>query len=270
MQLKRSYTRIRFSAETLEEAVKLLYATDGYQAGSVTRSVTRGTDQWTLDTDEEFFGEYRRRFDSSSLIIQALKTPGMFMFANPDSTNVTVSAKTRPEIERMIAVFDRKVEESRLPPPPSRPAPPPAPPVIFIGHGHSSAWRDLKDHLHEQHDYLVEAYETGARAGHTIRDVLDGMATRARFAILVMTGEDSAEAGSEGSDRELRARQNVVHEVGLFQGKLGWDRAIVAIEEGVLPFSNLQGVNQLRFKPDNIKEIYGDVLATLRREFPVS
>ena len=54
-------------------------------------------------------------------------------------------------------------------------------PVIFIGHGHSSAWRDVKDHLVEQHGYLVEAYETGARAGHTVRDILAGALDRARM-----------------------------------------------------------------------------------------
>jgi predicted nucleotide-binding protein len=120
----------------------------------------------------------------------------------------------------------------------------------------------LKDHLHEQHGYELEAYETGARAGHTIRDILERMMDRSTFAILVLTAED------EQADGELRARQNVVHETGLFQGRLGFDRAIVAIEEGVEPFSNLQGIHQLRFNAGNIREIYGDVLATMRREFP--
>ena len=91
------------------------------------------------------------------------------------------------------------------------------------------------------------------------------MAGRARFAILVMTGEDVV-AGEDGED-ELRARQNVVHEVGLFQGRLGWERAIVVTEKNVTGFSNLQGINQLRFERGNIKETYGDVLATLKREF---
>jgi len=40
------------------------------------------------------------------------------------------------------------------------------------------------------------------------------MLGKTSFAILVMTGEDKIEDG------EMRARQNVVHELGLFQGKL--------------------------------------------------
>jgi len=82
------------------------------------------------------------------------------------------------------------------------------------------------------------------------------------FALLVMTGEDETAEGG------FRARQNVVHEAGLFQGKLGFERAIVLLEEGVEEFSNIHGITQIRFKRGNIRETYGDVLATLRREFP--
>jgi predicted nucleotide-binding protein len=65
----------------------------------------------------------------------------------------------------------------------------------------------------------------------------------------------------------MRPRQNVVHEAGLFQGRLGFSRAIVLIEEGIEDFSNLQGVHQIPYTKGNIKETFGDVLATLRREF---
>jgi predicted nucleotide-binding protein len=132
---------------------------------------------------------------------------------------------------------------------------------VFIGHGRSEQWRDLKDHLHEQHGYAVEAYEIGARAGHAIRDILAEMMVNSSFAVLVMTAED------ETAEGQPQARQNVVHEIGLFQGKLGFSRAIVLVEDGVELFSNLQGIHQIRYSKGNIRETYGDVLATLRREF---
>jgi len=43
---------------------------------------------------------------------------------------------------------------------------------------------------------------------------------------------------------------------------------ILLFEEGVEEFSNIQGINQIRFKKGRIKETYGDVLATINREFP--
>jgi predicted nucleotide-binding protein len=84
------------------------------------------------------------------------------------------------------------------------------------------------------------------------------------FAILVMTGED------ETSDGKMRARQNVIHELGLFQGRLSFSKAIVLLEDGTEEFSNLQGIHQIRYLKNNIKETFGEVLATLRREFPVT
>ena len=54
-----------------------------------------------------------------------------------------------------------------------------------------------------------------------------------------------------------------------FRGHLGFSRAIVLLEEGVEEFSNIQGVERIPFKKGNIKETFGPVLATLRREFAV-
>lgn len=76
-----------------------------------------------------------------------------------------------------------------------------------------------------------------------------------------MTGED------KDVDGNLRALQNVIREVGLFQGRLGFSRAIVLLEKGTEEFSNLHGVQQIRYSSGNIKETFGEVLATLKREF---
>jgi predicted nucleotide-binding protein len=87
--------------------------------------------------------------------------------------------------------------------------------VIFIDHGRSHHWRDLKDHLQDKHGYKVIAYESGARAGRSIRDIVEEMASKASFACLVLTAEDKQEDGT------FHARQNVIHETGLFQGNWG-------------------------------------------------
>ena len=95
---------------------------------------------------------------------------------------------------------------------------------MFIGHGRSQIWRELKDHLQDLHGYKVEAYEVGARAGHVVRDILGSMLDSSSFALLVMTAED------EMADGTFQPRMNVVHELGLFQGRLGW-RGIMLLEE---------------------------------------
>jgi hypothetical protein len=129
-----------------------------------------------------------------------------------ESTSVEVEAADRAKIESVFSVFENALESSRLPKP-SPPAPPK--PAIFIGQGHSPVWRDLKDHLHEHHGYQVEAYETGARAGHAIRDILAELVDVSSFALLVLTAED------EHADGTMHARENIIHEAGLFHFSKG-------------------------------------------------
>jgi Predicted nucleotide-binding protein containing TIR-like domain len=135
-------------------------------------------------------------------------------------------------------------------------------PIIFIGHGHSPAWRDLKDHLQDHHDLRIVCWESKPQAGRTNTAVVNDMLRQANFALLVHTAED------ETADGQIRARQNVIHETGLFQGGLGLGRAIIVREEGCEPFSNLSGVVEVRFSSGNVREAFGEILGVLRREFP--
>jgi predicted nucleotide-binding protein len=114
--------------------------------------------------------------------------------------------------------------------------------------------------LREKHEYDVVTFETGARAGHNVRDILEEMLDQSSLAFLVLTGED------ETADARLRARQNVIHETGLFQGRLGFPKAIVLLEKGVEEFSNNAGIQHISFDKGHIEEIFGDVVATVSRE----
>lgn len=217
----------------------------------------RGEESWEYDDEQEFFADYRKEHDSSIIRKSNDKISIRIAFDKFFRTSVSVNSNSRGEIESIFEIFEKNYPESIKEPSKEEKKGP----VIFIGHGRSPQWRDLKDHLADKHDYKIEAYETGARAGHTIRDILEEMSSKSSFALLVMTGEDKDDSGN------LRARQNVIHEVGLFQGKLGYSRAIVLLEEGTEEFSNLFGVQQVRFSKENIKETFGEVLATLKREF---
>lgn len=138
----------------------------------------------------------------------------------------------------------------------------PETPSIFIGHGGDQQWRELRDALRDHHGFHVEAFETSPRAGHNIQTVLEQMMSRVNMALLVMTAAD------ETTDGRKLARQNVVHEVGLLQSRLGWDRAIVLLEDGVEEPSNLAGTQQIRFRPGQIAGAVGEVVAEVNRRFP--
>ena len=75
-----------------------------------------------------------------------------------------------------------------------------------------------------------------------------------------MTAED------ERADGALQARMNVVHEAGLFQGRLGFGSAIVMLEEGCESFSNIEGLGQIRFPKGNISASFEEVRRVLERE----
>ena len=267
MEKEKRYERTHFSVDVIREALETAtqIAETPLRIITAGRKLSRGTEEWQFDSIEEYFAEYRQGFSSTSFdanVDDNGKTHGYLQFrATGTRAMVKFSSEERRHIEQVFDVFERHHAESQVPLPPAPEPPPPPPPTVFIGHGRSQQWRDLKDHLRDQHEYQVEDYEAGARAGHAVRDILSEMLENSSFAVLVMTAEDEAAEG------KFRARQNVVHEAGLFQGKLGFSRAIAVVEDGVEVFSNLDGIHQVRYSEGNIRETFGDVLAALRREF---
>lgn len=131
---------------------------------------------------------------------------------------------------------------------------------VFIGHGRSPAWRELKDFVSDRLQLPWDEFNRVPVAGVTNIARLSEMLNHAGIALLVLTAED------EMADGDERARQNVVHEAGLFQGRLGFTRAIVVLEEGCEEFSNIEGLGQIRFPRDRISAAFEEVRAVLERE----
>ena len=131
---------------------------------------------------------------------------------------------------------------------------------IFIGHGQSKLWRDFKDFLQDRLNLPWDEFNRVPVAGVTNIARLSEMLDSACIAFLVLTAED------EMADGTVQARMNVIHEAGLFQGRLGFTRAIVVLEEGCEEFSNIEGLGQLRFPKGNITAIFEDVRRVLERE----
>jgi predicted nucleotide-binding protein len=132
--------------------------------------------------------------------------------------------------------------------------------TIFIGHGRSELWRVLKDLVSERLGLPYEEFNRISVAGIGTQERLGEMLDRCGFAFLVLSAEDIHLDGS------LHARENVIHEAGLFQGKLGWRKAIVLLEEGCEEFSNIVGLGQIRFPKNNISACFEDVRRVLERE----
>lgn len=131
---------------------------------------------------------------------------------------------------------------------------------IFIGHGRSDIWRELKDFIVETFGLEYEEFNRISPAGYSTKERLKKMLEESCMAFLIMTGED------EQADGSFSARDNVIHEAGLFQGKIGFERAIILLEKDCQEFSNIEGLGQIRFSKGKIEETFGEVVKVLKRE----
>ena len=131
---------------------------------------------------------------------------------------------------------------------------------VFIGHGRSPAWRELKDFVQDRLALPWDEFNRVPIAGKANVGRLSEMLDAAAIALLVMTAEDEMAGG------ERQARMNVVHEAGLFQGRLGFSKAIVLLEEGCERFSNIDGLGHIAFPKGQINAAFEKVRAVLERE----
>ena len=131
---------------------------------------------------------------------------------------------------------------------------------VFIGHGRSPIWRELQDFVQDRLGLQVDEFNRVPAAGLPTTGRLSEMMDSVGMAFLVMTGED------DQPDGQFRARENVVHEAGLFQGRLGFTRAIILLEDGCAEFSNIAGLGQIRFPKGNVKSAFEEIRMVLERE----
>jgi predicted nucleotide-binding protein len=131
---------------------------------------------------------------------------------------------------------------------------------VFIGHGRSLVWMQLRYFLERKLNLVVDEFNSDSVAGKTTIEVLKEKLESACFAFLLHTAEDEVKSG------EMRARANVIHETGLFQGRLGFEKAIVLLEDGCSEFSNIHGLSQIRFAKGDVEAKFEAIRDVLIRE----
>lgn len=160
-------------------------------------------------------------------------------------------------LERIAREIDAVFEIRAASAPASRYASGPAETqTVFISHGRATDWREVQAYIEK--DVRLETRELAQEpnGGDTVGAKLDRVAAVCDSAVIVMTGDD---LDSEGL---ARARENVMHEIGYFQGRLGAKRVCLLHEEGVSIPSNLAGIVYVPFPKGHIAA----ALATVRRE----
>jgi len=164
--------------------------------------------------------------------------------AEPLDTNHASAAAEVGVEQRVGQLFDRQIRRARR---------------VFVGHGRSNLWKDLQHFITSRLRLECEEFNSEPAAGLSTKERLKQMLDASAFAFLVMTGEDEVNGA-------LRARENVVHEIGLFQGRLGFEKAIILLEDGCSPFSNINGLTHIPFGKGHVDSASEEIRRVLERE----
>lgn len=129
---------------------------------------------------------------------------------------------------------------------------------VFISHGRASDWRVVQQYV--ERDLGIKTLELAQEAnlGRTILQKLEEESSKCSYAVIVMTGDDA------DSDGNRRARENVMHEIGYFQGKFGLSAVCLLHEEGTSIPTNIQGLVYIPFPKGYVNATFGVLMRELK------
>ena len=113
---------------------------------------------------------------------------------------------------------------------------------VFIVHGHDEATKSAVARFIERLDLEAVVLDEQPSEGLTIIEKFEKHATSADFAIVLITPDDVGASIEKKNDLKLRARQNVIFELGYFFHALGRRGVCALYKEGVELPSDIYGV----------------------------
>lgn len=125
---------------------------------------------------------------------------------------------------------------------------------IFISYGHNELLKlKLKEFIRDRLKREIIILDELPNSGLTIVEKLEKASTYCNCAIVLLTKDDELMEGG------MRARQNVIHEVGFFQGKYGRNKVILLCEKGIDLFSNISGIMRIEFEATHFEAVYDSI-----------
>jgi hypothetical protein len=132
---------------------------------------------------------------------------------------------------------------------------------VFISHGRTSDWREVQAFIEKDLSILTLELAQEPNRGRTVLQKLAEESNRCCYAVIVMTGDDKTEDG------QRRTRENVMHEIGYFQGKFGLPNVCLLHEEGVNIPSNIHGLVYAPFPSGMVSAAFTVLSRELRAVF---
>ncbi|MDK9723147.1 MAG: nucleotide-binding protein [Rhodospirillales bacterium] len=130
-----------------------------------------------------------------------------------------------------------------------------APRNVFVVYGHDSSARTELEAMLRRWGLNPLILDQLASEGKTIIEKLENAQGQANYAVVLATPDDEGHRKEHPDEKQFRARQNVVLELGMMLAKLGRDRVAVLLkgQANMERPSDIQGLIYIPFK-DNVQE----------------
>lgn len=112
---------------------------------------------------------------------------------------------------------------------------------VFVIHGSDEAKKEVVARLLERLKLVPIILHEQANYGLTIIEKIERYAD-VRFAVVILSGDDTCIPAAGNGSRQLRARQNVIFELGYFVARLGRERVCALYQPQVELPSDFHGV----------------------------
>ena len=261
MRIKRHYRHTGIPASALRDVRQYIRSTNSASLGqewggkiNEYRLFYDGGDAAICEGFDEVAEVLSKRGDTTRHLTNLESRTGRLLRIDAsDPTRIIVDADNN---DRTIAFLGR-VEELLHLSPQHR--------CVFLSHGHSNLWTRVQSFIEKESHLNLDTieYEQQPKGGRTVGQKLRDESDKCSFAVIVMTGDDEDAAG------DPRVRENVMHEIGFFQGRYGFDRVSLLYEEGVSLPSNLSGLLYEPFPKGNVNSALIGLLKDLRVAFPL-
>jgi hypothetical protein len=157
MKLTKRFHNRRFPVEILRKAMTRIDDLSSGQHTYTSHSMMLqiGEDAWDFDNFEDFFADYPNA-DQANFNYRLLKsdhpTCAIDCYLDARGSAISITAEHRHQINSVMNIFQQSLGSTTPIHAPSEQDEQDSAYTIFIGHGRSKAWRELKDHLEDKHD----------------------------------------------------------------------------------------------------------------------
>lgn len=125
-------------------------------------------------------------------------------------------------------------------------AKPPLQPRVFVVHGHDEGMKNTVARFIESLGAQAVILHECASQGRTIIEKFEAHAD-VDFAVALLSPDDVGSAVVQSAVQSLRARQNVVFELGYFFGRLGRGRVVALLKDEIERPSDIEGLIYIAF-----------------------